>query len=78
MKRMKKYLVIALALIVGGCSIAQQNQSTETNAARRPKIIVGITVDQMRYDYIERFWDDFGNDGFKRLVNDGFFALNLH
>ena len=78
MKRMKKYLVIALALIVGGCSIAQQNQSTETNAARRPKIIVGITVDQMRYDYIERFWDDFGNDGFKRLVNDGFFARNLH
>ncbi|MFY7972690.1 MAG: alkaline phosphatase PafA [Flavobacteriales bacterium] len=75
---MKKYLVIALALIVGGCSIAQQNQSTETNAARRPKIIVGITVDQMRYDYIERFWDDFGNDGFKRLVNDGFFARNLH
>lgn len=78
MKRMKKYLVIALALIVGGCSVAQQNQSTETNAARRPKIIVGITVDQMRYDYIERFWDDFGNDGFKRLVNDGFFARNLH
>ncbi|MFM7729815.1 MAG: alkaline phosphatase family protein, partial [Flavobacteriales bacterium] len=38
----------------------------------KPRLIIGITIDQMRHDYIQRFWDDFGKNGFKRLVNDGF------
>lgn len=72
--------------IVALCSFASctNAQNTSRNApstqesARRPKLIVGITVDQMRYDYIERFWNDFSNGGFKRLVEGGFFARNLH
>ena len=44
----------------------------------KPKLVVGIVVDQMRYDYLTRFWDQFGNDGFKRLVNDGFTFKNTH
>ncbi len=36
-----------------------------------PKLVVGIVVDQMRPDYIYRFWDNFSDDGFKRLVNGG-------
>ena len=39
-----------------------------TNLGERPKLVVGITVDQMRMDYLYRFWDAFGDDGFKRLV----------
>ena len=42
----------------------------------KPKLVVGIVVDQMRYDYIYRFWDDYGKDGFKRLVNEGHFFRN--
>ena len=37
----------------------------------RPKLVVGIVIDQMRYDYLYRFNQYFGNDGFKRLMNDG-------
>ncbi|MCE3278919.1 MAG: hypothetical protein K0S44_1110 [Bacteroidetes bacterium] len=44
----------------------------------KPKLVVGIVVDQMRYDYIYRYWDKFGNDGFKRLVNEGFFCRNTN
>jgi predicted AlkP superfamily pyrophosphatase or phosphodiesterase len=38
----------------------------------KPKLIIGITIDQMRFDYLDRFWGDFGKDGFKRLIGDGF------
>ena len=34
---------------------------------KKPKLVVGIVVDQMRFDFIERFWNDFGNNGFKNL-----------
>ena len=44
----------------------------------KPKLVVGIVVDQMRYDYFYRFWDKFGNDGFKKLVKEGFFFRNTH
>lgn len=60
-----------------GCAVAQPT-STSSEAARRPKVIVGITVDQMRYDYIERYWNDYSEGGFKRLVREGFFCRNLH
>ena len=36
-----------------------------------PDLIVGIVVDKMRYDYLTRMWDMFGDDGFKRLVSEG-------
>jgi len=38
----------------------------------RPKLVVGIVVDQMRYDYLFRYWDKYGNDGFRKLVKQGF------
>lgn len=44
----------------------------------KPKLVVGIVVDQMRYDYLTRFWDQFGEDGFKRLVNNGYNFKNNH
>ena len=44
----------------------------------RPKLLVGIVVDQMRYDYLDRFWDRFGEGGFKRLVNEGYSFKNNH
>jgi len=43
-----------------------------------PKLVVGIVVDQMRYDYIYRYWDQFGEGGFKKLVNEGYFCKNTH
>lgn len=45
---------------------------------QKPKLVVGIVVDQMRYDYIYRYWDRFGEDGFKKLVNNGYNCKNTH
>jgi len=44
----------------------------------KPKLVVGIIVDQMRYDYLTRFYDKFGEGGFKRLINKGFQCHNTH
>ena len=53
---MKKKITLILALFI---MINLQ--------AKKPKLVIGIVVDQMRYDYIDRFWNDFGNNGFKEL-----------
>ncbi|WP_163875613.1 alkaline phosphatase PafA [Parapedobacter sp. SGR-10] len=43
---------------------------------QRPKLVVGLMVDQMRYEYLYRFADRYGEDGFKRLLRDGFSCEN--
>ncbi|MEM1260246.1 MAG: alkaline phosphatase PafA [Bacteroidota bacterium] len=43
-----------------------------------PKLVVGVIVDQMRYDYLTRFWDHYAEGGFKRLVGEGFNCKNHH
>jgi len=49
-----------------------------TSYSQKPKLIVGIVVDQMRYDYISRYWSKFGDNGFKRLVTEGYFCKNTN
>ncbi len=43
-----------------------------------PKLVVGIVVDQMRPDYIYRYWSNFGEGGFKRLIGEGNFLRDAH
>ena len=42
-----------------------------------PKLVVCITVDQLRGDYIEYFYNTFGERGFKRLMNEGLVYNNI-
>lgn len=46
--------------------------------AQKPKLVVGIVVDQMRQEYLYRFDAKFGTNGFKRLTGDGFMLTNAH
>ncbi len=46
--------------------------------AETPKLVVGIVVDQMRFDYLSRFWNRFGDQGFRRIIDDGFICRNHH
>ncbi|WP_373055615.1 alkaline phosphatase PafA [Zunongwangia sp. H14] len=50
-------------------------QETNNN---KSKLVVGIVVDQMRYDYLTRFWDRYGNGGFKKMINGGYNFRNNH
>ena len=48
------------------------------HAQQRPKLVVGIVVDQMKMEYLYRFSDDFSTNGFKRLMNEGYVFHNTH
>ncbi len=56
------------------CGVAAQSPSWTAP----PKLVVGIVVDQMRADYLYRYWDNFGEGGFKRLVGEGSFQRDAH
>ncbi len=45
---------------------------------KSPKLVVGIVVDQMRYDYLTRFYNRFGDGGFKRMITNGYNCKNNH
>lgn len=49
-----------------------------TAGDEKPKLVVGVVVDQMRYEYIPLYWDDYGEDGFKRLVRTGYSFTDTH
>ncbi len=51
-------------------------QSASQSKLNRPKLVVGIVVDQMRWDYLYRYYDRYSNTGFKRLLNEGFTCEN--
>lgn len=52
--------------------------SAQRSPEQKPKLVVGIVVDQMRYDYLTRFWEHYSNDGFKKMIRDGFNFKNNH
>ncbi len=59
-------------------SIAQQKTGSKKNqpAPSKPKLIVGLVIDQMRWDYLYRYKELYGRGGFNRLMNEGFSCEN--
>jgi predicted AlkP superfamily pyrophosphatase or phosphodiesterase len=45
---------------------------------KKPKLVIGIVIDQMRYDYLTRYADRYGEDGFNRILKNGFSLENTH
>ena len=74
---MKHYITFILSVFLTFSSFAQIKQSAKLNPDK-PKLVVGVVVDQMRYDYLTRFWDKYGEKGFKRLISEGFNFKNNH
>jgi len=44
----------------------------------KPKLVVGVVVDQMRFDYLNRFKNKYSANGFLRLINQGYSCNNHH
>ena len=84
MKNLFLLFFIALASCLYNVATAQKKAKNKvqkelvTDIYASPKLVVGIVVDQMRYDYLTRFWKHYGDGGFKRLVNDGFNCKDNH
>lgn len=80
---MKKISCLIISLsILSLTAVSAQTKKTTTAAkafpaeVARPKLVVGLVVDQMRWDYLYRYYNRYSNGGFKRLINEGFSVEN--
>ncbi|TKC04579.1 alkaline phosphatase family protein [Pedobacter polaris] len=82
---MKQRTLLSLLFLLLSVQLQAQkwvkSNSTHTSTSypksvERPKLVVGFVVDQMRWDYLYRFYDRYSKGGFKRLINDGFSVEN--
>jgi predicted AlkP superfamily pyrophosphatase or phosphodiesterase len=77
-------LLVAFAFVAVNVSAQTKKKKTvvaapvpvSSNQIPRPKLVVSIVVDQMRWDYLYRYYDRYQNNGFKRLLNEGFSCEN--
>lgn len=69
-----RYLIV----LVLCAQVLHSQTKPVTPELKQPKLVVGIVVDQMRHDYIYRYWNKYGNGGFKKIINEGFFYKNAH
>ena len=63
-------LLFALALTFTAC--------TNKAPGKKPKLVIGIVVDQMRWDYLYRYSSKYSENGFKRLMGEGYNCENTH
>ena len=68
---MKRRLLVATLFALALMTVSAQS-SERPQFGERPKLVVGIVVDQMRWDYLSRYYDKFGQDGFRRLIDKGY------
>ena len=63
--------ILCFILVLSACFFARSQRES-------PKIIIGIVVDQMCYDYLYRFEKNYSESGFKKLMNEGSHLKNMH
>lgn len=66
-------LISSLVAFFSITAISAQSVSGET-----PKLVVAVTIDQLRGDYLEMFKHTFGEKGFKRLLKEGLVYSGIH
>jgi predicted AlkP superfamily pyrophosphatase or phosphodiesterase len=74
---MSRFLCLTLFMLFFWPAIAGAQAGTGQEKVQRPKLVVGIVIDQMRWDYLYRYYDRYSPDGgFKRLLGQGFSCEN--
>ena len=68
---MKRILFIAVLLVCALTTVVADSPE-RPQFGERPKLVVGIVVDQMRWDYLSRYYEKFGEGGFRRLIDQGY------
>lgn len=73
---MKKTTTVLAALFLSCCGIQAQSGKSATMTFQRPRLVVGIVIDQMRWDYLYRYQQRYTEGGFKRLLTEGYSCEN--
>src|SRR5476651_868544 len=82
-KYLSAILITAIAINASAQTKPNKKNTTAataaaTNQVPRPKLVVGIVIDQMRWDYLYRYYDRYQTGGFKRLLSEGFSCDNTN
>ena len=73
---MSKFTIVSFFLLITLFSFT--NAQKPATVLPRPKLVVGIVVDQMRWDYLYRYYDRYQQNGFRRLLGEGFTCENTY
>ncbi len=73
---MRQNIFLLIILLTFICRNSLNGQNLKFTTVSTPRLIVILSVDQMRSDYLTRYWNKFQEGGFKRLVNDGAICNN--
>jgi predicted AlkP superfamily pyrophosphatase or phosphodiesterase len=76
MKKIVLFLLVAIVTLTGTAQQKVVKSIVSNETLNRPKLVVGIVVDQMRWDYLYRYYDRYKAGGFKRLLREGFSCEN--
>ena len=64
---MKEKILSSLLTVLAFSALQAQTSVVPAS----PRLVVGITIDQLRSDYLEAFMNLYGEEGFKRLLKEG-------
>lgn len=67
---MKKVFVLLVMTVAVAVQTVAQTSRPQFN--ERPRLVVGIVVDQMRWDYLSRYYNQFTEGGFRRMIDQGY------
>ena len=66
---MKNRLSSFLLCIIISATGQAQISNFQNNPGQKPKVVIGLLIENMRPDYVQRFWDKFEDNGFKKLYS---------
>lgn len=75
---MFRSVIILACFISAFTALYAQNKKPASGKIDQPKLVVGIVVDQMRYDFLYRYYDRLSENGLKRIITGGVNCVNNH
>ena len=72
---MNKVLISLVFSIFSSCNLTPKASGSGLD---KPKLVVSIVVDQMRFDNLDKYKESYSNNGFNRLIREGFNLKNNH
>lgn len=76
MIRFKEYLYRFIPVILLAVNLNTGNSQSAYIPPDRPRLVIGIVIEQLRFDQLEKFRDRFEENGIRRLLNEGTYYKN--
>jgi hypothetical protein len=72
-----KRIIILIFLFFSRSQLTVNAQQSFNPNAQKPKVVIGLVVENMRPDYLQRYWNKFEPNGFRKLFSEGTVCTNV-